>query len=712
MPNVLKTFALLALFSCFCMAQKVVVIGFDGADHQIVTEMLASGDLPNLKGLAERGSFAPLTPTNPPQTPVSWSTFATGLNPGKTEILDFIKRREGTYIPTFALQGEGKEKVLFGEQNQTWVPIIISGLLLLLLSLILRFLKWPARLAVATIIAAVAGYGIHHYVMPWVPNEKPLAYTVRQGKPMWTRLEELGKKATIVRLPVTFPAEPLNGQMIAGLPVPDIRATVGKPSIYTNDISYNSGNNQFSVDVKILIGSSPYQTTVLGPPNKLFYDAKAKREALRKGLPYNVPKDLHLPVEIEIAADSLSLHVNDRTVTLQEGEWSDFVEFHYKVNPLITLKGFAKFYLERLNPTFKLYMSPVNLHPDTPLPLTYPASLAKEIWSEDPYKTIGWACDTWSISSDLMDEEHFLRDMNDTVDRFEKLMTQFLTDSDSELFVQVFSYTDRIAHVLWRYWDDQHPIHEAENAEKYQTAIRDAYRRMDAIVGKALERVDLNKILFVVCSDHGFASFRHNFNYNTWLVENGYLKLKTNVLGVPMKLDDLANSSTPFSAVDWANTKAYAMGLGMVFINLKGREPQGSVDPADYDALCLELSQRFEEFVDEKTGLKPVSKVFMRADMYRDYNPAFTPDLRVATAHPYRVSWDTTLGGMPAELTTENLQNWSGDHCSMNPEDVKGILFTSTPLKTANPRMVDMCPSILAYLGIDAADEMDGEIVF
>ena len=85
--------------------KKVVVLGFDGADHRIVSDMLAAGELPNLTHLQAMGGYAPLLPTNPPQTPVSWSTFATGLNPGRTGIFDFIKRQSGTYTPDFALRG-------------------------------------------------------------------------------------------------------------------------------------------------------------------------------------------------------------------------------------------------------------------------------------------------------------------------------------------------------------------------------------------------------------------------------------------------------------------------------------------------------------------------------------------------------------------------------------------------------------------------------
>jgi hypothetical protein len=102
---------------------KVVVLGFDGADARLVERWMASGDLPNLSRLREQGAYSPLLPTNPPQTPVSWSAFATGLNPGRTEIFDFLKRIEGTYLPDFAMATPTHRDVFFGARN----PLYLGG---------------------------------------------------------------------------------------------------------------------------------------------------------------------------------------------------------------------------------------------------------------------------------------------------------------------------------------------------------------------------------------------------------------------------------------------------------------------------------------------------------------------------------------------------------------------------------------------------------
>lgn len=707
--------ALCVLASAFAMAadQKVVVIGFDGADFEIVQDMLNKGELPNLQRLKDSGSFAPLTPTNPPQTPVSWSTFATGINPGRTGIFDFIRRKEGSYIPDLALRGETTKKVLFGRNNKSVLPLLGFFGIALLFFLFLRKTRAVVKIPGIVLPALAAAAGLFYVASNWLPDSIPDVYTVRKGIPIWKILEEQGKSATIIRLPVTFPAEPLNGEMISGLATPDIRATIGKPSIYTNDLSWEAGDNQFSVEIKKLTDDSPHQTSIIGPPNKLFYNPSDERKAQLEGQIYPHPKDFELPMTITVTGNGVDLAIEGTNYSLAPKEWTPWIQFHYKANPLITMKGFARFYLEYVTgKKFKLYMSPVHLHPDMPVAMSYPANLAKKVWEANPYKTMGWAYDTWSIGNDLMDEDHFLDDVEFTIQRYEQLLDEFLADNDRDLFVQVFSFTDRVGHILWRFWDEGHPLYQPELGEKYREVMRSMYRRMDQIVGRVMNTIDLNTTTLLVCSDHGFASFRYQFHTNTWLVQEGYLKLKKNVLGQRMKLEDLQTGITPFQYVDWENTKAYALGLGMIFINLEGREPEGSVKAEEYEAVAQEIAARLEAYVDEATGMNPVKKVFFRDDIYSDYDQGETPDLRVANSPLWRVSWDSTLGGMPSKITEDNLQNWSGDHCSLSPEDVRGILFSSKPFAKPDPQMADMCPSMLDLLGIRTDIKMDGQSLF
>ena len=105
---------------------RVIVLGFDGADHALVAKGVAGGRLPNLATLAAKGGFTALTPTIPAQTPVSWSTFSTGLSPGRTLIFDFLKRNPKTYRPEFAIAEEGRKKFLLGKRNRVAVPAVLG----------------------------------------------------------------------------------------------------------------------------------------------------------------------------------------------------------------------------------------------------------------------------------------------------------------------------------------------------------------------------------------------------------------------------------------------------------------------------------------------------------------------------------------------------------------------------------------------------------
>jgi len=117
--------------------------------------------------------------------------------------------------------------------------------------------------------------------------------------------------------------------------------------------------------------------------------------------------------------------------------------------------------------------------------------------------------------------------------------------------------------------------------------------------------------------------------------------------------------------------------------------------------------------VDEKTGERPVTRVYRREEIYNGFDPALIPDLRVANALNYRVSWQTTLGGVPPEVIDDNLKAWSGDHCSNEPSLVKGIFFSSRKTAGAGePRIWDLAPSILSLLGAPVPDGIDGRDLY
>src|SRR6476659_8421257 len=112
--------------------QKVIVLGFDGVDARYTEQWMNEGKLPNLAKLRDAGTFRPLRPTLPAQTPVSWSTFSTGIDPGRTGIFDFLRRDPKTYLPFFAAFDEVTEPFLLGEKN----PFVAAAAILVILALI------------------------------------------------------------------------------------------------------------------------------------------------------------------------------------------------------------------------------------------------------------------------------------------------------------------------------------------------------------------------------------------------------------------------------------------------------------------------------------------------------------------------------------------------------------------------------------------------
>ena len=717
--------------------EKVVIIGFDGADAELVERWMDEGHLPHLDRLRKEGTFSPLQPTNPPQTPVSWSSFATGMRPGKTEIFDFLKRDPNNYLPDFAMMSETRKPFLFGEKNGWMLGLggAVVGAVVALGILFWMPWGWPLRGGLAALIAVGCGLGAGYAANAYLPVEQPDAINNRQGRTMWELATEAGLTARVIRVPATFPAEPLKqGSMLSGLGVPDMRGRVGTPAYYTSDPGFEAGGNEFSLElIRLAARRGAIETRIVGPKNKPFYDyvvdrevAKAERSersAVRRKVraeldDKGVANRIDLPMTLEASDSSLKIKLQGEEITLSVGQWSDRLTLNFPVNPLVDatapLQGTAQFKLLSLEPEIELYLSPINFHPDChPVAFSYPPDYSEELLDRfGMYKTIGWALDTWSLPSGVGDEELFLEDMDATVTQYEKIMEGLLGDGDADLYVQIFYFPDRIGHLFWRFLDTGHPLYDPVQATKYEGKMLEAYQRMDRIVGRARELAG-DEVLFLVCSDHGFSSFRRGVNYNNWLVEQGLMVMKEQPSG-PATLEKLFDTRDLFAGVDWSQTKAYALGLGSVYVNLIGREKYGIVMPGpEYEEVVAQIKEGLEALVDPETGERPVTRVLHRDEMYGtedgDYDPDLIPDLRISSNQNYRVSWQTSLGGFGQELIEDNLKPWSGDHCSNDPDLVRGIFFSSKPINTDAPRMIDLMPTVLDYLDIEIPAAVDGK---
>jgi predicted AlkP superfamily phosphohydrolase/phosphomutase len=687
-----------ALFPLAALAkEKVIVLGFDGVDARYTEQWMNEGKLPNLARLRAQGTFRPLRPTVPAQTPVSWSTFSTGIDPGRTGIFDFLRRDPKTYLPVFAAFDETKEPFLLGERN----PFAAAAAILIIVAFIALFFRRTARV-VMIVIAVVASAGAFLATKKYIPSTRPGVINRRQGIPFWEAAANAGRKARVVHVPVTFPAHDFPaGEMLSGLGVPDVSGRVGKPFFFTSELDFHrNGSNEFSIDVVQLEDNKGRITTkIQGPPNKLF----------------GTPPYISIPMTITVANDrnSITIEESGQTVTLRPGEWSGWTDFVFPFNPLIRIHGISRFHLITSQPEVKLYLSPINFDPRNLPPgfnISAPSKWAPQLARDyGLYKTLGWQIDTWAISEGFADEQMFWDDMTFTVAQDRKMFDAFLT-GDEELMVQCFEFPDRVGHVFWRLMDPKHPAYNEALHAKWGDALLRSYQLMDAIVGDAMAAAEKKHAALIVLSDHGFASFRKSVNYNTWLVMNGYMALKTGVQVKDRNVEMLFDQGQFWENVDWSHTRAYAMGLGEMYINVKGRESQGIVNPGpEYDALKSELKSRLVTMTDMETMEHPVRRVLAREEIYRQFDPNMIPDLFVTNNDGYRVSWQTSLGGIPKNLIEPNKQTWSGDHCSVDPEIVKGIFFYNRKLATDRaPYIADVYPTVLGLLGVSAPYELDG----
>jgi predicted AlkP superfamily phosphohydrolase/phosphomutase len=431
------------------------------------------------------------------------------------------------------------------------------------------------------------------------------------------------------------------------------------------------------------------------------------------GRPFGREGTINLPMTLTVAPsrDRLTIEAGGEKRELAAGQWSDWVPLEFRVNPVIALHGYARFRLQSVSPEIALYLSPIQFDPQRLPPgfaLSSPAGFAPELAERfGRYKTMGWAIDTWSIQSGTLREDAFLEDVAATAAQ-ERRMLAALMKERQRLVVHYFEFPDRVAHVFWRFRDPQHPAYDAALAPRYGDAVEKSYETMDAIVGETMGSLAPGDVL-IVLSDHGFATWRRSVNYNSWLVENGYLVLTGGARR--QNLEALFSRGQFWESVDWSKSRAYAMGLGDLYVNLKGREKNGIVEPgAAYEALREELIRRLTGLTDPRNGERAVSRVFKREDVYRRFNPRLIPDLIVTNRPGYRVSWQASLGVPTENVFEDNRDVWSGDHCSLDPELVKGVLFASRAFRAAPvPGIADVTASVRALIGASAPPDAAGK---
>jgi predicted AlkP superfamily phosphohydrolase/phosphomutase len=220
---------------------------------------------------------------------------------------------------------------------------------------------------------------------------------------------------------------------------------------------------------------------------------------------------------------------------------------------------------------------------------------------------------------------------------------------------------------------------------------------MDNLVGRVMEKLN-KKTFLIVMSDHGFKQFKRGVSINSWLYKNGYLSLK----------DGKNTSQEWFKDVDWDKTKAYGLGLGGIYINLKGREKKGIVNPGqEYMALKSELKTKLENIIDKEEDKKAIRKIYDKDEIPAGPYKNNCPDLIVGYNQGYRVSWDSVTGKVNSTVLQDNTKAWSGDHC-IDPEIVPGIFFCNHKINKPEASIVDIAPTVLKLFSINPPAHMDG----
>ncbi len=688
---------LLALLAVAQAKPGVFILGVDGMDPVITRAMMAEGKLPNFQRLAEQGSFTELGTSNPPQSPVAWSSFVTGMNPGGHGIFDFVHRDPATYHPI---------------SSATPAPEPVEAVSLF---------GWTIPLSGGDMV------------------------NNRGGTPFWDYLHEAGVDVEVYRIPGNFPTPPSEAKVLSGMGTVDMRGGYGTYTWYTD---HPVEKDDVKGDIQIvslqdtdLDGVADTATGILrGPPDTFHLPANAvpgPDDYLAERVTFRVDPE----------HDTVLIEVGDEHVLLAEGEWSDWVHVTYEPLPggLMAVDGMVRFYARSLRPDFEVYASPVNMAPANPaMPISSPEDWSAEL-AEDlgDFYTQGMPEETNALKDHVFDDDDYVRQVALVQDDTEAMMDLALDRFDpGDLTFVYFSDIDLQCHMLWRNGDPKypdappHPAWDPAEGDRHAHDIEGYYENVDRRLGKVLDRVPEDTVV-IVMSDHGFQPYTRKVNLNSWLRDEGYLVLK----------DGKRTGSFVAGDVDWSRTRAYAVGFNGLYINLKGREAEGIVDPAEVPALKAELTEKLEAWRDrvpvpdgyadfaDVVGTEPaeapeadtgeaadaagepaeridervvVRKVYDAAKVYSGDRAAEGPDLIVGYDVGYGGSDDTTLGEIPdGPLIEDNTSRWSGNHL-MDPAVVPGVLFMNRKVDEGDHDLTDLTVSLLAWYGLPPGAGMVG----
>ncbi len=624
--------------------RRMMILGFDGMDPGIAHRMMQRGELPNLQRLARRGGFTMMRTTIPPQSPVAWGSFATGTDPGGYGIYDFLARNPETYMPEFS-------------QAQS--------------------------------IPSSSVVKLGKYRIPLKSSKVELG---RKGKPFWNTMEENGVEATLFKLPGNYPPNPTKQRTVSGMGTPDIKGTYGIYTLYTTD------EEEAERDIS---------------PNLLYYAYINEKDMLEDGWIEGPVNDLvaggaavKVPFKayLDYRHKTARIDVQGKTLLLSEGDYSDWVEVDFPlIEGISSVTGMVKFYLLEMGKRFRLYISPVHISPLHPAaeictPEGYSRELAREVGL---FHMINLPADTKALQQNTFSMENFIVQTQSIFDESRRLfhyeLERFIDRPDGLLFFY-FSSLDQGQHMYWAMRDKEHPFYKPDVAARHGHMLEDLYRMHDRVLGEAMKKLP-SDVAVMVMSDHGFGPFRREVNLNNWLHQEGYLSLST---------PDWYPGQSFLEYGNWGETRAYAMGLNGLYLNMRGRESEGVVNADQRRRLLEELKGKLESLRDPANGQQMITNAYISEDVFSPQYLDRAPDIILGFKRGYRTVDSGAMGGFSEKIVGDRMNWWSGDHC-VDPLGVPASFLSSFPINRKVPEIRDLAPTILKYFGISAPPAITGK---
>ncbi len=526
------------------------------------------------------------------------------------------------------------------------------------------------------------------YRIPLKPGKVVLN---REGRAFWDYMEDRGIPATLVKLPTNYPPSASGQRTLSGMGTPDILGTYGIYSLYTSDENESQSNlSPNNVYYAYIDENHVMEGQIEGPKNDLI------KEGENVVVPFKVyVDDRHKTARIDIQG---------KEILIAEKEYSDWVEIEFSlISHLASITGMVKFYLMEMGERFRLYISPTHVSPRNPaVPISTPSGYSRELADHvGLYHTISLPADTKALSQGTFSMENYITQslsvFGESCRLFDYELQRFSGQKEGLLFFY-FSSLDQGQHMFWALNDKEHPYYHPEESRKFAYITDEMYRKFDRVLGKTLKSIDPG-IPVLVMSDHGFGPFRRAVNVNTWLVKEGYLKMTT---------PDISEEVSILEYADWPASKAYALGLNGLYLNLQGREQEGSVSAGDRRRLLEKIKAGLEAIVDPKNGQKVISCAYISEDNFSKNFIGRAPDIILGFDRGYRISDESALGSLSREMVSDNMGWWSGDHC-VDPRKVPATFIANFKIQSPVPDMQDVAPTILKYFGIATPAQMTGK---